>query len=214
MNLLKSIQGKKESPKKESDTVSQASTSSLTNPFLPPTNLLRTYPSPSICQAVKLGKWKINSQMRLSLSIAPSKFESIMRILEVIEDEYQGNQVFEPLIKTIYWLLGLHLIEISGPSNSFTFASQLNELITIKHRYAMVHDQEFSHIYNTNGNFRGVEFAISFTVKFVPTKRHTVPLERYIPIKGKVQMEIPQFGIFLQGVNISNEANESEFILT
>lgn len=218
--LTKSLRGKP-SKKKSNSNSSGSSESSIESQTdqqkndWPTTSYDKANESEQLKQIsiFKVGKWLVKGSLRISFSKRPSNWESFEKILECIVDQYDGNKIYKAVTFCVYWCLGFHLKECSGPSNRFSYGADIEEIMNFAHEIPLLVDQNFSFSLNESGSFRGVSYSIQSSIVFMKTNRKSYNFEQFIYSGSYVPREERSFKELLNDCGIPTKESEERLIL-
>lgn len=198
----------------ESQTMNPLDNKSSTSSDPPPTDPFQPLPHSNIdCTSIIISTWNITGSLRVSTNVKIDSWLTMERILEYMLDAYDGNKVFQPLIITIYWLLGIHLQQIEGPSNRFSWGIDFGEPIEIKHCFSLIGSQSFNYTKNVSSIYRGTNFSIEFWVKFSSTHRRSTPLHHLLGVGQLVFPNVRRFGEILKFSHINCEQDSTQCLI-
>lgn len=156
------------------------------------------------------GNWTVTGTLRVSCDKNLTNWSMMERTLEHILDVYDGNMVFKPLILLFYWILGVNLAPIPGPSNRHCWGVDFGEPISLNHRIELIGSQDFGYSKNFASNFRGHKFTVEFNINFVHTQRRTTSVVTIVNSQVPHFKDRRRFRELLEGSQISYEYTEEE----
>ncbi|AJG39205.1 matrix protein [Wuhan Louse Fly Virus 9] len=177
---------------------------SSTTPFSVPTI------QPNIVPSIITSRWNTVGSLRISCEREITDWVTMERLLEYMLDFYDGNEVFKPVILMLYWILGVHLKPVEGPSNRWCWGIDFGEPIEVKHKFPLIGSQSFDYRKNITSNYRGIKFNIEFWIQFTGTQRRSTPVKDLLGVGSLIFPDVRRFKEILDFSNINCELDSNK----
>ncbi|QEA08652.1 matrix protein [Hayes Yard virus] len=115
----------------------------------------------------------VSAQLEVSANQSVEKTNDMLKILDIMVDEYDGSYLCKPLIVSTYLTIGTHLRKISGGGkNNYRYGNGFTEVIEITGE-ADIHPKELEIKYNKylSTTHKGDNVSISYQFSCKKSKR-------------------------------------------